>query len=286
MSDIVSNAASGNYKAVRNLLDKGESPQKVVDGWSPIHAAASKGQKKVLSLLISFGATVMQKDVESFTALHYAARYGHSKCVEILLENGATSSRNSAGDTPCDLARTGRHLRIAKKLQKEMDMMMLDPIPEYPDFLDSEITAFSQMNLRQSRQSNVPSIKSEQYSLPSTIASIESSNQTKLREIKQKCEPAYNFWVESFGEDTVLVPIERFLFALEMFNADRIQLPPIRLKEMDPGMFYFLTQKECSLYCYKNPTYSHFLVDFYHLPRWNPFLPCPYSLRSKESKSR
>jgi hypothetical protein len=44
-------------------------------------------------------------------------------------------------------------------------------------------------------------------------------------------------FILTVSDEDTMIPIDRFLFALEMYNDDRVKLPEIKLKEMDPGMF-------------------------------------------------
>lgn len=45
--------------------------------WTPLHAAANKGHKNCVQLLLDFVAAVDQPDRESMTPLHWAAKRGH-----------------------------------------------------------------------------------------------------------------------------------------------------------------------------------------------------------------
>lgn len=272
-SALVSNSMDGNYKNVRILLDQGVDPNATDDdGWSSIHSASSKGQLKVLKLLVSFGARIAQKDVEGFTALHYAARYGHWKCCEYLMEVGIpVDCINSTGDTPYDMARSGRHIRVANKLKKEMDKFKsvsqtMDNMERASTFLDDDNGSFSNMTIQDSpfhsgysqrgqvrvSPARAPSVHSDQFTTRSggfgetylhtppisgdSPLSISANKWDRfLDAIRAEYPDAYDFWIESFGHEHI-IPIDRFNFALELYNADRTKLPRIRLREMDPGM--------------------------------------------------
>ena len=56
---------------------------------SPLHVAAIVGCKQICQLLIDCGADVNAKDKHDCTPLHWAARAGHKDVVEILLDCGA-----------------------------------------------------------------------------------------------------------------------------------------------------------------------------------------------------
>lgn len=117
--------------------------------------------------------------------------------------------KNNAGDNPIDMARQGRNMRIAKKLQKAMDLnsnrASVRSATVEDDFLDTEIASFDAMAVSyQNRQINtmplsLPSIHSDQYMSPPVSESIGSSNRWSkaLEDIKYKCEPAYQFWIDS-----------------------------------------------------------------------------------------
>lgn len=75
------------------------------DGRTPLHAAAERGHKNMVTLLLNHGAFVNPRDNEGDTPLHLAAAAGHDKTVRILLADGADSTiRNKAGETPLDVA--------------------------------------------------------------------------------------------------------------------------------------------------------------------------------------
>jgi ankyrin repeat protein len=60
------------------------------DGWTPLHWAAAKGDKKEVENLINSQANVNAQDVEYRTPIFYAAIGGYKQIVEMLIDNGAS----------------------------------------------------------------------------------------------------------------------------------------------------------------------------------------------------
>ena len=79
-------------------------------GYRPLHFAAERGKKKMVSLLVQARVNVDATGNHGVTALHLAARSsrrGAPDCVEVLLAAGADiDARTSAGRRPFDLALT------------------------------------------------------------------------------------------------------------------------------------------------------------------------------------
>ena len=77
-------------------------------GYRPLHFAAERGKKKMVSLLVQARVNVDATGNHGVTALHLAARSsrrGAPDCVEVLLAAGADiDARTSAGRRPFDLA--------------------------------------------------------------------------------------------------------------------------------------------------------------------------------------
>ena len=101
-------AKSGSYKDTERYIEKGDDINEVreKDGRTPLHAAAKRGHKKTVAVLLNEGAFVDSRDNEGNTPLHLAAAAGHEDTVRALLSDGADATiRNNAGRTPLDLGK-------------------------------------------------------------------------------------------------------------------------------------------------------------------------------------
>ena len=79
----------------------------VSERWTPLHYAASSGDKAIAELLLKAGATVNARDTNGATPLHFAVSNGHQELAELLLAHDADpNARNNAGQTPLDLAKS------------------------------------------------------------------------------------------------------------------------------------------------------------------------------------
>lgn len=85
-------------------------------GYRPLHFAAERGKKKMVSLLVQARVNVDATANHNATALHLAARSsrrGAPDCVEVLLAAGADiDARTSAGRRPFDMAITRPYHRM------------------------------------------------------------------------------------------------------------------------------------------------------------------------------
>ncbi len=99
----------GNSKTVREFLEKGANANGSYKGAPFICSAAFNEQKKVVELLLEFGANPNAKDmsIEYFddfgqrTALHYACEEGCQSIVKLLLEHDADPNiQDVKGNTP------------------------------------------------------------------------------------------------------------------------------------------------------------------------------------------
>jgi ankyrin repeat protein len=97
--------ALGEVERARTLLDAGETGG--LDGTTPLHVAAAKGQAEITRLLLERGYDPNAPDAEGIRPLHHAAGGGHAEIVRLLLDAGADrqalDSQHNA--TPLDWAR-------------------------------------------------------------------------------------------------------------------------------------------------------------------------------------
>ena len=82
-------------------------------GYRPLHFAAERGKKKMVSLLVQARVNVNATGNGGVTALHLAGRRGAADCIEVLLAAGADiDARTSAGRRPFDMAITRPYHRM------------------------------------------------------------------------------------------------------------------------------------------------------------------------------
>lgn len=80
----------GNVKLVKKYLDGDAKPNDKFFGWSALQIAATKGQLKVVELLVERGAELdYQHPISKNTAFHMAAFGGYSDVVKYLAAKGA-----------------------------------------------------------------------------------------------------------------------------------------------------------------------------------------------------
>jgi ankyrin repeat protein len=100
-----------------------------------LFAAAARGHREIVQLLLNKGAPANAKDVNGRTALHYAAFYGHEEVADLLIEKGcSTSVEDDIGSTPIDQA-VHRGQRAFGFIRKYMDDLTLN-ISRRPSLLE------------------------------------------------------------------------------------------------------------------------------------------------------
>ena len=89
-------ALKGQVELMRRLLDRGAAVH--LEGWSPLHYAATGPSPAAVRLLLDKGAPVDARSPNGSTPLMMAARYGDEKSVVLLVERGADIGlRNGRG---------------------------------------------------------------------------------------------------------------------------------------------------------------------------------------------
>lgn len=73
-------------------------------GWTPLHAAAYNGHKKLVAYMLTNGANANAQDADGNTPLHLAAGRGHADTTAALMGASDLSVRNHAGKTARDVA--------------------------------------------------------------------------------------------------------------------------------------------------------------------------------------
>lgn len=107
----------GNVTAVRKLLKVDRTLVRVRDAknLTPMHVAASRGQHKVIKLLLQFGADVQgPTDKGEWTPIVFASYRGHFDAVKVLVENGAGVSEKDGN--PIHYAGQRKHKDICRLL--------------------------------------------------------------------------------------------------------------------------------------------------------------------------
>ena len=99
-------AYSGHRKIVSLLLSHG-APVNRANGWlrCPIHFAAEEGKRGVIQLLLKHGADPCVMDWQKYTPLHCAVSSGHRGAAQCLLDARADpNARTLSANTPLHLA--------------------------------------------------------------------------------------------------------------------------------------------------------------------------------------
>ena len=102
------------------LAQGGRTTWRSPDGGTPLLVAAQNGHTAICCLLLACGSNVNEEDPDTgHTALHSAAYKGNKALVEVLLSRGATANkREVAGATPIYLACQQGHLDCVRTLLK------------------------------------------------------------------------------------------------------------------------------------------------------------------------
>ena len=116
--DIVSIAENGNYKALKEAIEKGaDVNQKDKYEKTALHVCALEDFDELAELLISSGADINILSKWGDTPLHIACACGSMDTVKLLLAKGANATiRNNAGFLPSDMASKEGHSEIVKLL--------------------------------------------------------------------------------------------------------------------------------------------------------------------------
>jgi len=72
---------------IDQLANKADVNAQNGSGWTPLHIAASQGQKDVAELLLAHGAEVNAKTYHGETPLYWAAENGYQDMAELLRQH-------------------------------------------------------------------------------------------------------------------------------------------------------------------------------------------------------
>ena len=81
---LLSAAQHGNVEILRELLDRGASPDANYEGFTPVMHAAIQSHTDAIKLLIARGVPVNARDKNGLTALGWALKVKRSAAVEVL----------------------------------------------------------------------------------------------------------------------------------------------------------------------------------------------------------
>jgi ankyrin repeat protein len=119
---------SGQYAAAAELLDAAALSKADVTianladpmGQTPLHTAASRGNPKILELLLEHGADVCSEDDACHTCLHIVAANGNKDCMSLILDHGGDEvmecQDSPEKNTPLHLAACNGHLACVRLL--------------------------------------------------------------------------------------------------------------------------------------------------------------------------
>lgn len=242
-------SCEGQFQVVQFLLAFGAKVN-IIDreGFTALHYAARFGHINVVQFLLQEGCPVDTRNLLKETALDKAKQGRHKKIVEILDEamkkklfmrerrSEAERIKKATGKSSLDMD------DISDFVDEELNLLMIDDIAR---MTHKNVRSDDQATREAGRMRGSP--KSPQYAVlaqspptpraPSLTQSHSSADTNRrfdaaIQALSTDYPRAYHFWVESFDQESV-VPIERFLFALDMYNSDRVEVPNIRLKEMN-----------------------------------------------------
>ena len=92
---------AGRIEEILKLLNKGTSPNAVVEGWTPLEKASVNKNCDVIKILIEGGADPNKVDEDGLTPLHLSSKDGHVDSAVVLMKHGAKHDiADKSGYTP------------------------------------------------------------------------------------------------------------------------------------------------------------------------------------------
>jgi uncharacterized protein len=126
---LIGMAKAGNYAAIEDRLNQGDSPNAIGEnGASALIVVSQTGRCDIAVLLLKRQARTDIKDREGNTALMYAAQRGNLRCLEALIAARAdVNVINRQGETALMLAaRSGKVDAIKALIQAKADVTATD----------------------------------------------------------------------------------------------------------------------------------------------------------------
>ena len=111
-------ALNDQYEAAVLLIERGASVHNVTPRrYSPLMAAATRGNTRLVKLLLDFGANTHSSDPEShLSPLTLACKGGHTECARLLIQHGADVNDGNDDGTPLTFAIEKDHKECVKLL--------------------------------------------------------------------------------------------------------------------------------------------------------------------------
>ncbi len=109
---------NNNFTLASSIIASGISLNSFFKGKTPLHTAASKGQNKMVELLIKSGADVNFCNKEGMSAIHFAAQNGHISVFEALKKSPKfdINKTDNRGQTALHYSIINNHTDLAKTL--------------------------------------------------------------------------------------------------------------------------------------------------------------------------
>lgn len=120
--ELVAAAERGDRNGAMRALRRGANvdglpfSQRLVEGVSPLTAAAESGQYSMVQLLLDNHASIEARDAWGMTALRSAAAAGHSDVLVLLIKRGASVCTPAGSSSALRDAISARHLGIVTLL--------------------------------------------------------------------------------------------------------------------------------------------------------------------------
>lgn len=118
----------GNEAVVKMLMTRGASAlDRTSDGWTALMLAADSGNLPMVKFLVDEGGDIQAKNNQGRTALIFAAREGHVEVVRYLLSKGARKDDGPVMETPMSVAFHKARTGVVRELMRSGASIIVDP---------------------------------------------------------------------------------------------------------------------------------------------------------------